>query len=277
MRFLDVRANKEGLFLEELKGYIYSFDSVVTPRVIAEHFEVDQVKAASYLRDLEKLGLITKKGKGEYINYLQSAIKPEIDVEIERINRILRDKSPYMDFVIWSLVNLKNFYFNIPYSNYVFIEVKERYELETIRATLFEQSIESVINPKEMEFKNFMYRNTLPVILLKRGARGGIIKIGDINTVTLERTIVDLYFYITKRRVPFPIEELGHILRKTIETGEFNFTFLDNYVRWRNLEVDFLIIFSKLERKYPNSIPGRYKKRLDSITENVKSLIGESR
>jgi len=273
--FLNIRAEKEGLFLEELKAYIYNFDSIITARVIAEQFEVDQVRSAKYLREMEKLGYITKKGKGEYINYLQSTNKPEVDVEIEKINRVLRDNSPYMNFIIWSLVNLKNFYFNIPINNYIFIEVKERYELEAIRAKLFEQNIESVVNPKEMDFKDFMYRNTVPVILLRRGARGGIIKIGDINTITVERTIIDLYFYITKRSLPFPIEELGHILIKSIETGEFNFTFIDNYVRWRNLELDFLIIFSKLERRFPNLIPDRYKKRFNSMNENVKSFIGE--
>jgi len=71
------------------------------------------------------------------------------------------------------------------------------------------------------------------------------------------------------------MEDLGEILINAIKTGEFNFTFVDRYIRWRNVELDFLMIFSTLSQKFPKIIPERYNKRYNTIKNNVNSLIGE--
>jgi len=178
-------------------------------------------------------------------------------------------------YVIWSFFNLKNFFENIPVKNYIFIEAEDKFMIDSIRATLIENNIESIQNPNENDIKDFIFRKEVPIILFKRRSTIGTIRINDIITPIIERTIVDLYFLITRIKLPFPIEELGKILEKSIKTGVFNFTFVDKYIRWRNLEYDFLMTFSILEQKYPNIVPNRYRKKFDAINSNVKSLLGE--
>ncbi|MHA1381784.1 MAG: DUF6577 family protein [Candidatus Helarchaeota archaeon] len=268
---------KENKILEELKSYLNKINSVITAKELAQQFNLKPNIVSNYLRRLETNGFITKKGKGVYVSYLNTILRPAIDNEVRKINGIIKDISPYMEFVIWSIHNFKNFYFNIPGKNYIFIEAKENYELNSIRAVLIEQNIESVLlKPQKIDFNEFFFRNEVPVILIKKKSKNGTIKIDSLLTPIIERMIIDLYFYITKKELPYPIKELGKILQKSIETGVFNFTFIDNYLRLRGgLEFDFLMIFSNLSEKYPYLIPEKYKRRLDSIKRNVNSFIGD--
>ena len=118
------------------------------------------------------------------------------------------------------------------------------FELTTIKELLFDQDIESIINPEIKDFENIIYRKEVPVILFKRKSSYGIIKIDDINTPIFERCIIDLYYYMTRKHLNYPYEEFKENLINLIKAGKFNFSFVLRYAKIRNIELEFLLIFS---------------------------------
>jgi len=260
---------------EKIRKFIVDSEKIITTTELAHLFSVQIITASNYLSRLEKSGVITRIGKGEYINYKSFKLKPEIDNEVKTINEKIKEKSPHLDFVIWSILNLKRFLHYIPTQNYIFIEVKEKFEIDIIRSHLIESNIESIVNPDENNFKEFIYKNKIPAIIFLRKSMYGILNIDNILTPNLERAVLDLYFFITRQKLPFPIEEVRMIMEKAIQSGEFNFTFADRYSRIRNMEFEFLIILVFLKHKYPSIVPDRYEKRLKTIHENTKDFFGD--
>jgi len=254
---------------------ILNSKNVITSEVLAKKYNLKSLTASNYLSRLERDGLITRIGRGEYINSQKSKLKLDISSEVKKIHEIIKKQSPFLEFILWSVFNLKEFYHNVPTKNYIFIESKEMFELMSIKEILFEHDLESIINPKPKDFEEVIYRIEIPIILFKRKNSYGVIKINGIYTPILERCILDLYYYITRKKLNYPIEEVNNILIDAINTGAFNFSFADRYVKLRNMEFDFLLIFSKLHQKYPNLIPIKYLRKVLKLNENLKLFFGE--
>ncbi len=254
---------------------ILNSKNIITSEVLAKNYKLKPLTASNYLSRLKRDGIITRIGRGEYINSQKSKLILDISPKVRKIHEIIEEQSPFLEFIIWSIFNLKEFYHNVPTKNYLFIESKEMFELMSIKEILFEHDLESIINPKPKDFEEVLYRIEIPIILFKRKNSYGVIKINGIQTPILERCILDLYYYITRKKLNYPIEEVNNILINAINTGAFNFSFADRYVKLRNIEFDFLLIFSKLHQKYPNLIPIRYLRRNLKLNENLKLFFGE--
>jgi len=259
---------------EKIKNNILSSESIITIKVLVNRFDIKRNTATNYLSRLEREGLITRIGRGEYLSLQKSKLKPEIDPRIEEIYNSIKENSPFLEFIIWSIFNFKEFFHNIPIKNYIFIEAAEMFELKSIKERLFENNIESIINPKSKDFEELFFRNEIPILLLKRKNLYGTIKINEVNTAISERCILDLYYYITREHLNYPIEELKGILIKMIQTGEFNFSFSMRYAKIRNIEFDLLLILSKLHEKLPNYIPKKYIEKILKLQENMNQIFG---
>ncbi|KKN17085.1 hypothetical protein LCGC14_0969400 [marine sediment metagenome] len=243
---------------EKIKNSVINSNQFITSDDLAQEFNIKKRTALNYLSRLEREGKLTRIGRDGYINSQKTKLKLEIDPEIERIHNFIKDSSPYLDFKIWSIFNLKNFFHNIPIKNYIFIETKELFELKSIKDRLFEQNFESLINPKLTDFEEVFYRKEIPIFLFKRKNQYGIVKIKEIETAISERCVLDLYYYVTRRHLNFPIDELKDIMTNMIQTGEFNFSFAMRYARIRNIEFEILLIFLKLKENLPNYIPSKF-------------------
>ncbi len=261
---------------KDIKNFILNYKHAIIVDDVIDNFNISRKTASNYLSRLYKEGLISRTGRGRYVISKISKNKPDIPKELEEIHNLIKKNSPYLDFVIWSIFNLKSFYHYIPSKNYIFIEAQEMYELEAIREMLFEFEIESIINPNNKKFQDLFYRSKTPVFLFKRKNPYGIIEINGIQTPILERCIIDLYYYITKKKFSYPLEEVREILINLIKTEQFNFSFVDRYARIRSIEFEINLIFSIIRKKYPNLVPEKYTKRIDKIRENLKTLFGDN-
>ncbi len=260
---------------EKIKNSIINSNKFITSDKLARKFNLKKRSASNYLSRLEREGIITRIGRGGYINSQKTKLKLEMDPEVKRIHNIIKENSPFLDFVIWSIFNLKNFFHNIPFKNYIFIEVKELFELKPIKERLFELNYESIINPKLKDFEEILYRRDIPVLLFKRKNQYGIIRIREIETPISERCVLDLYYYITRRDLNYPTEELKNIMINMIQTGEFNFSFAMRYARIRNIEFEVLLIFLKLQERLPNYIPSNYLSKIKKIKKNLNQFLGK--
>jgi DNA-binding Lrp family transcriptional regulator len=220
---------------DKIKKGILNSDKYITINELNKKFNIKRITASNYLSRLKKEGLITRIGRGEYLSIQKSKLKPEFDQQIVELHNLIKKNSPFLEFIIWSIFNFKEFFHNIPVKNYIFIEVEELFELKAIKERLFENNIESIIDPNSKDFEEVSFRKEIPVFLFKRKNLYGTIKMNDLITAISERCILDMYYYITKKHLNYPIEELKAILIKMIQTGEFNFSFAMRYAKIRNL------------------------------------------
>ncbi len=260
---------------EKIKEGILNSVNIITINNLTNKFNIKRITATNYLSRLERDGFITRIGKGLYLPLQKSKLKPEIDPKIKEINNIIKENSPYLEFIIWSIFNLKKFFHNIPIKNYIFIEAAEMFELKSIKERLFENNIESIINPESKDFEEIPYRKEVPIFLFKRKNLYGILQINEVKTVISERCILDLYYYITRKHLNYPLEELKSILIKMIQTGEFNFSFSMRYAKIRNIDLDLLFILSKLYEDLANFIPKKYIEKISKLRKNMNQIFGK--
>ena len=260
---------------DKIKKGILNSDNFITINDLNKKFDIKRITASNYLSRLEKEGLITRIGRGEYLTTQKSKLKPEIDPQIVEIHNLIKKNSPFLEFIIWSIFNFKDFFQNIPVKNYIFIEAEELFELNAIKERLFENNIESIIVPNSKDFEEVSFRKEIPIFLFKRKSLYGTIKMNDLITAISERCILDMYYYITKKLLNYPIEELKAILIKMIQTGEFNFSFAMRYARIRNIEFEVFLIISKLRDQLPNYIPKKFGENISKIKSNLNQFFGK--
>lgn len=259
----------------KIKKSILNSGIIITIDDLIGNFKINRITASNYLSRLEKDGLITRIGRGEYLSIQKSKLKPEIDQKIVEIYNLIKEKSPYLDFVIWSIFNLKGFFHDIPMNNIIFIEAEETFELKSIKERLFENDIESLTNPKSKEFEEVSFRKEIPTLLFKRKNLYGTIKINDIKTAISERCFIDLYYYVTRENLNYPIDVLKDMLIKMIQTGEFNFSFAMRYSKIRNIEFELFLIISKLHTELFNYIPKKFGENILKIKNNMNQFFGK--
>ncbi|MHA1758681.1 MAG: DUF6577 family protein, partial [Promethearchaeota archaeon] len=90
---------------EKIKEDILNSVKIITINNLINKFNIKRITATNYLSRLEKDGLITRIGRGIYLPLQKSKLKPEIDPKIEEINNIIKENSPYLEFIIWSIFN----------------------------------------------------------------------------------------------------------------------------------------------------------------------------
>ena len=113
------------------------------------------------------------------------------------------------------------------------------------------------------------------MILMHRHSTYGSIFINGIETVILERFIVDIYYLLTRDGFPFPLEAFKDILVNAVAAGEFNFSFARRYSRMRTMDFEFDMILSALAREFPGSVSMKPTFRIKNFLDVMQSLFGE--
>jgi len=260
---------------EKIRSWLVNIKGVITPDRLATEFSISLVSARNYLSRLEQEGILRRIARGEYVKLQESSAKPEFLDEIVKIHEYIKEKLPYLSFVIWSISSFKQFLHDIPVKHFIFIEVKERDYLMAIKERLHECDKEAVIEPRSKEFAEFSYKNEFPVILLRRSSRYGCQVIDGIETAILERCIIDIYYHMTRDDLPFAVEGFKDILESAIKAGVMNFSFASRYCRMRNLDFEFDLIFSVLAKMYPELVSIKPKHRIEKFNDVMTSLFGE--
>lgn len=260
---------------EKVKDAVLATEGIMTIKNLAEKFQLSRRTATNYLSRLENAGLITRIARGQYLSIEESRFKPELDPQVISIHQLFKKNFPFLEVVIWSIFNLKHHFRDIPVKNYVFVEASKKHEVQSIKELLFENGRESVLNPNSKDFEELNYRKEIPIVLFKRKSRYGIIKVNEVLTANSERTWLDLYYLVTRKHLNFPLGELKNILVNMIHTGEFNFSFSMRYSKIRKIEVDMLLILSKLHQEFPNYIPTKYNDKVLQLKNNLNQLFGK--
>ncbi len=218
---------------------------------LEERFAFKKSTSYSYLSRLEKRGVISRIGYGRYkvgkVEHIEVSIMPRT----RKIVEIIRKKMPFAEFVIWSTENLSDFTHYTIGKNIVFIEAEHRLTGK-IKDALLDHDVRAIVEPTKVELKEvFTYFNE-PVLILKRREKYATQKIDGILVPQIERMLVDLYFLITRKKLPFPPDELGRILYNILYDRTLNLERLKRYASRRLLTEEISVLLSRFKREYPD-------------------------
>jgi hypothetical protein len=246
----------------------------ITVDEIVDRFGYKRTTAYAYLSRLEKEGILTRIGYGRYKVGRATLAEPRLTPRMKSIGRLIREKIPFGDFVIWDMENLAEFSHYAIGRNVVFIEAGGDL-VSKIGDALLEQGIRPMIEPTKEELGKLFTYFEEPVLILKRREVYATERVDNLLVPRFERMLVDLYFLITRMGFPFPPDELGRILYNVLRDRALNLDRLKKYASRRGLKEEISLLLRRLREEYPElDIPieeGRGTEKM--IEEIVKGAV----
>jgi DNA-binding transcriptional ArsR family regulator len=222
----------------------------VTVGDLMERFGYKRATAYSYLSRLRKDGIVSRVGYGRY---LVGEFKPRSFVVTPRVSRIvnvIRKKMPFVEFTIWSTENLAPFSHYAVGRDVVFLEADRRTS-KKIREVLLEDGIRSLTEPSRGQLNDVFSLLEEPVVIFQRKEAYATRMENRVRLPSLERMLVDLYFYITRFGFPYPPGEYGRLLYNVLKSVTLNIDMLKRYASRRGVREEISLLLSGMRDRYP--------------------------
>lgn len=240
--------------------------STLNAAELALKLGVSKNTAYRYLVELKNTGMLIKIDKWNYgIKRMISPASTKVTYTVESLAKIISEKLPTLNFAIWDFQSLAAFAHLVIDKNFVVVEAS-KYFVGTIRDVLIEENTHHYIlrgRAKLDKIFDFIPKGGSrlkgPVIVVYSSEESGRRLTQSIKTATNEKMLVDIYYFITRKRLPLSAIEYGHILHNILNRHWINFSRFRRYAARRGLltELDYLI--SRLMEEYPNlNIPYPY-------------------
>jgi hypothetical protein len=226
---------------ESLLAFYRQFDPNLSDSTF--RWRIHDLKAKSIITPLSK-DLFTLKSKPEYT--------PSIGEFEKRIANKIEKQFQGLKYVIWSTKSINEFLLHLT-PRFITILQVEIDALEPVYQFLKNLTIGTVyFQPDEKEIERYIFESERSIILQSLISKAPTQKTGKIDTITLEKMIVDLYCE-KDLFISFQGSELVHIINTTYERYSINFTTLFHYARRRGKEVE-LKLFLKEKTDIPKII-----------------------
>ncbi|MBL7169837.1 MAG: winged helix-turn-helix transcriptional regulator [Candidatus Aenigmarchaeota archaeon] len=244
----------------------------VTISSIAQEFNLSRNTVFSYLSRMENRGELFRVQRGVYVSSDKLRLKPFISSRIKKINDHIRNCLPYMDFVIWSTENISQFAHDLITKHCVFIEAPR----ENVKAIMDVCS--------EKKWQTFMFKsinqdviNTIdqPILIIEKRDFYGSMVFNNIRTATVEKVVVDLVFFATRKKHPLHGREISRILYNILQTKKLNMSLLKRYATRRNVMSEMTRIFSKLYERYKLPQLNEHYEKEKSLKKILSQISGE--
>ena len=226
------------------------------------------------LHDLRKKGLIERLGRGIYRVPKKIEIKEEVIIsdklEIEFFPGPLKEARKLLikngiDFMITGGSVLYRYYHHFPRRLiHLIYVIKGSGELTVI--LLKENGLRALLNSNFSEIKmaleNFEERD---IFVIREFSN----LLGNINGyASIERALVDLYFESTRRRIPFPEEEVGRIFSKVLRNARINISHLFMVADRRGIKEEMKVLLNFI---FPD-IPLKMEKKSKHVNKVLMAM-----
>lgn len=208
------------------------------------NIDLNSINLYRNLRELVKRGKIQRIGQGLY-SIKESKQPPTIKLSrsMEDIRRLLSDNG--ISFSITGLDVLQDFINLIPKRSLHLIYVI-RGSGEWAKGLIEERFNKMCLfNPSKRDIRNYFIHYNSDLIILREVGESAIEYQKD-GIATIEKALVDIYFEVTRKRIPLELPELANILKNSIMTVKIDYKKLLRAASRRYVESDFLIILQHL-------------------------------
>jgi len=190
------------------------------------------------------MGVITRTGRGKLSIGTRKIFHPEISKKLKSIYTRLRIEFPYSEICVWNTAVFNEFMNHQPGRFFILVEV-EKEAMEAIFLFLKDKKYPVFIQPDEDLAEKYFPDQKEIVIVKPLVSEAPLQKINELNTVTLEKMLVDIFC----DNVVFSTQqgsEMRNIFQEAISKYETSENRMVRYADRRGRKKQFL--------KYLNSI-----------------------
>lgn len=173
-----------------------------------------------------KQGILLRTGKGKFRLGKGFLYIPEVDNRIIKINRLLKEKYPFIQYCIWVSSSIIEFGHHIPKTNIILVDT-ERDSMESVFYTLKEEFKTVFHKPGKDLYDNYINDLQKPIIVRPLVSEAPLQTIKRIPTLTLEKLLVDAL--VDEEFVFLKGNEINHIFRNAFERYSVNISKLIRY------------------------------------------------
>lgn len=195
---------------------------------------------------------ITTISRGLLTLSFKPVFKPDVEGTGRKIYSKLEKQFPSLKLCIWSTKIANEFMLHVPVKFITILQV-EKEAIEPVYQFLKDQKFQNVfIDPEEKEIERYIFENETAIVLLPLISKSPTQKVKKVETITLEKLIVDLYCD-KKLFAAFQGSEFIHIVNNAFKRYSIDFTKLFHYAKRRSKETELLEFLSN-KTDIPNSI-----------------------
>ena len=137
-------------------------------------------------------GVLERKGRGVYKIGKTTAFVPDLDNKTKSIYKKILSEFPYSTVCVWNTSLLNEFTLHISNSHFTLIEV-DKESMESIFYSLREKHNQVFFNPNNGILEQYVFNSNTPIIVKPLISEAPLQSINNINTITLEKILVDLF------------------------------------------------------------------------------------
>lgn len=142
--------------------------------------------------NLVQEGVLIRIGRGKFSLGKGVAYMPEMSSKINSVYKKIKSDFPFLTVCLWSTSVLNEFMLHQPGRYYQLIEV-EKDAMESIFYNLKDRNYSVFIEPSEQLIKRYMIDEKEPWIVKSLVSEAPIQQVGGIQTVTIEKLLVDIF------------------------------------------------------------------------------------
>lgn len=200
------------------------------------------VSIKKYIKQLINEKYFCSAGRGYYSN-IKNEFKPNIK-KLKPVVNLIKQKSPYLEFSVWSTEEIKFAFHHLQNRFYTFI-YSELDSLEIIRDRLIEAGYSVYLNPTKNEVAKNPFTGQNSIILRNRINH----KLSKEQFATIEKILVDLYIESEWINI-IDHAEYSRVFESILSNYRINISLLLDYSERRKI----LTLIKEYLRKYINPI-----------------------
>jgi hypothetical protein len=223
----------------------------VTVEDVAVELGLKEITVRNYLSRMSREGTIDRIGRGRYrvVDHVRTA--PGIPPGLQTVLDLVLDSFPDITPVVWAASMVSDYMHNVPGGDLFSMDVSRNIASQ-LRTFLTDRGHLVFVDPDADTFEGFAWSDIEPIFLFKRGEVFASVPIDGSRVASLDRIWVDLYYLRTRKGLPFPLAELGVMLRNLVGGGAVSIDRMLRYSSRRGLRSEVMIILYELGKEEPD-------------------------
>lgn len=189
--------------------------------------------------NLKEKKLIRPISRSEFTLAYKPTFKPNLDDLEHKLALLLEKRFKSLKYAVWPTKVINEFMIHQPTRSFTIVEV-ERDAMESVFFYLKDNGIKNIfLEPEEREIDRYIKEQSNAIIMQPLVSKAPTQKIKKINTITLEKLLVDLYI---ERKLfnAYQGSELAIIFNNAYNRYSIDFTKLFSYAERRRKETDLI-------------------------------------
>lgn len=231
-------------------SYVLEKEFVTVEDAVSD-LDLKEVTVRNYLSRMKRDGLIERVGRGRYVMMERDRVPPHIPEGLKSVLNLIEDSYPDLGPVVWSASMLSDYMHNVPGGDVYSIDVSRDAALQ-LKTFLGDRGVLVFMDPDPLSIEDYSWSNLEPLFLFKRGEQFASIPMNGHRIAMMDRIWVDIYYLCTRKDLPFPLVELGVVLRNLITSGSISIDRMLRYSSRRGLRAEMMFILYEIGKADPD-------------------------